>query len=394
MTDLHSSQIRSLAEAANNITNPITEAPKAQTSSKEQEWANTHANLMREWFSHMSNQNVVDIFKIIKTKDYSAANMKKLKTYLMDAGITDRMGMVRPAKYQKPLDDIGALRSDETAVAIIKAGWAYFADRARPAAEAIAANKTASKNSPKVEEVETVEEGVLGDAAKKIIQKIKDIKSDYIEWRDLAKQLSQLKQERKTVLADIQASAQKRLKELDAEMQKAAQKRIKELNAELDRLKATDKERLGETVEEAANNISNPITEARTSPKEHEWLSDMKAKDVTAISKLLKSKDTKALEQYLIANRLMGRDGLVQGKNLDRSAIEIIKRSFADVHEEVQVEEVETVEEAVKIDRNMNIKEMAAVLMDIADALMGKNVVTQRERLIAVAQALASRRFV
>lgn len=306
MTDLHSSQIRSLAEAANNITNPITEAPKAQTSSKEQEWANTHANLMREWFSHMSNQNVVDIFKIIKTKDYSAANMKKLKTYLMDAGITDRMGMVRPAKYQKPLDDIGALRSDETAVAIIKAGWAYFADRARPAAEAIAANKTASKNSPKVEEVETVEEGVLGDAAKKIIQKIKDIKSDYIEWRDLAKQLSQLKQERKTVLADIQASAQKRLKELDTEMQKAAQKRIKELNAELDRLKATDKERLGETVEE--------------------------------------------------------------------------------------VNEVETVEEAVKIDRNMNIKEMAAVLMDIADALMGKNVVTQRERLIAVAQALASKR--
>ena len=58
------------------------------------------------------------------------------------------------------------------------------------------------------------------------------------------------------------------------------------------------------------------------------------------------------------------------------------------------VEEVETVEEAVKIDRNMNIKEMAAVLMDIADALMGKNVVTQRERLIAVAQALASKRFV
>jgi len=143
---------------------------------------------------------------------------------------------------------------------------------------------------------------------------------------------------------------------------------------------------------EVANSISNPITEARTSPKEHEWLSDMKAKDVTAISKLLKSKDTKALEQYLIANRLMGRDGLVQGKNLDRSAIEIIKRSFADVHEEVQVEEVETVEEAVKIDRNMNIKEMAAVLMDIADALMGKNVVTQRERLIAVAQALASKR--
>ena len=207
MTDSNASRIRSLAEAANSISNPITEAPKAQTSSKEQEWVNTHANLMREWFSHMSNQNVVDIFKIIKTKDYSAANMKKLKTYLMDAGITDRMGMVRPAKYQKPLDDIGALRSDETAVAIIKAGWAYFADRARPAAEAIAANKTASKNSPKVEEVETVEE-------------------------------------------------------------------------------------------------------------------------------------------------------------------------------------------AVKIDRNMNIKEMAAVLMDIADALMGKNVVTQRERLMAVAQVLASRRFV
>ena len=218
MTDLHSSQIRSLAEAANNITNPITEAPKAQTSSKEQEWANTHANLMREWFSHMSNQNVVDIFKIIKTKDYSAANMKKLKTYLMDAGITDRMGMVRPAKYQKPLDDIGALRSDETAVAIIKAGWAYFAARARPAAAAIhAANETASKAKPKSKTVEEVE---------------------------------------------------------------------------------------------------------------------------------------------------------------------------------TTVEEVETVEEAVKIDRNMNIKEMAAVLMDIADALMGKNVVTQRERLIAVAQALASRRFV
>jgi hypothetical protein len=143
---------------------------------------------------------------------------------------------------------------------------------------------------------------------------------------------------------------------------------------------------------EAANSITNPITEARTSPKEHEWLSDMKAKDVASISKLLKSKDTKGLEQYLISNYLMHRDGTAYGKNLDRSAIEIIKRSFADVHEEVQVEEVETVEEAVKIDRNMNIKTMAAVLMDIADALMGKNVVTQRERLMAIAQVLASKR--
>jgi hypothetical protein len=62
------------------------------------------------------------------------------------------------------------------------------------------------------------------------------------------------------------------------------------------------------------------------------------------------------------------------------------------VEEVAEVETVETVEEAVKIDRNMNIKEMAAVLMDIADALMGKNVVTQRERLMAVAQALASKR--
>ena len=213
MTDSNASRIRSLAEAANNISNPITEA---RTSPKEQEWVNTHANLMREWFSHMSNQNVVDIFKIIKTKDYSAANMKKLKTYLMDAGITDRMGMVRPAKYQKPLDDIGALRSDETAVAIIKAGWAYFAARARPAAAAIhAANETASKAKPKSKTVEEVE---------------------------------------------------------------------------------------------------------------------------------------------------------------------------------TTVEEVETVEEAVKIDRNMNIKAMVAVLKDIADALMGKNVVTQRERLKAVTQVLASKR--
>lgn len=146
---------------------------------------------------------------------------------------------------------------------------------------------------------------------------------------------------------------------------------------------------------EAANSITNPITEARTSPKEYEWLSDMKAKDVAAIGKLLKSKDTKGLEQYLISNRLMDRDGLVQGKNLDRSAIEIIKRSFADVHEEVQVEEVETVEtveEAVAIDKNMNIKAMVAALKDISDALMGKNVVTQRERLKAITQVLASKR--
>ena len=58
------------------------------------------------------------------------------------------------------------------------------------------------------------------------------------------------------------------------------------------------------------------------------------------------------------------------------------------------VEEVETVEEAVKIDKNMNIKAMVAVLKDIADALMGKNVVTQRERLKAITQVLASKRFV
>ena len=59
---------------------------------------------------------------------------------------------------------------------------------------------------------------------------------------------------------------------------------------------------------------------------------------------------------------------------------------------ETTVEEVETVEEAVKIDKNMNIKAMVAVLKDIADALMGKNVVTQRERLKAVTQVLASKR--
>ena len=321
MTDSNASRIRSLTEAANSISNPITEA---RTSPKEQEWANTHANLMREWFSHMSNQNVVDIFKIIKTKDYSAANMKKLKTYLMDAGITDRMGMVRPAKYQKPLDDIGALRSDETAVAIIKAGWDYFAARARPAAAAIhAANETASKNSPKVEEVEDVQEGVLGNVAKKITQKIKDLKSDYLEWRDLAKQLTQAKKERTGVLSDQQIWAQGRLKELDAQWEKAmqVQRRIQELNAELNRLNATD----------AELNRSSP-------------------------------------------NRLPA----------------FASRAGKAIKEEVN--EVETVEEAVKIDRNMNIKEMAAVLMDIADALMGKNVVTQRERLIAVAQALASKR--
>ncbi len=143
---------------------------------------------------------------------------------------------------------------------------------------------------------------------------------------------------------------------------------------------------------EAANSITNPITEARTSPKEHEWLSDMKAKDVAAISKLLKSKDTKGLEQYLISNYLMHRDGTAYGLNLDRSAIVIIKRWFADVHEVVQVDVVESVEEAVTIDKNMNIKAMVAVLKDISDALMGKNVVTQRERLKAITQVLASKR--
>ena len=56
------------------------------------------------------------------------------------------------------------------------------------------------------------------------------------------------------------------------------------------------------------------------------------------------------------------------------------------------VEEVETVEEAVAIDKNMNIKAMVAVLKDISDALMGKNVVTQRERLKAITQVLASKR--
>jgi hypothetical protein len=40
----------------------------------------------------------------------------------------------------------------------------------------------------------------------------------------------------------------------------------------------------------------------------------------------------------------------------------------------------------------MNIKAMVAVLKDIADALMGKNVVTQRERLKAITQVLASKR--
>ena len=59
---------------------------------------------------------------------------------------------------------------------------------------------------------------------------------------------------------------------------------------------------------------------------------------------------------------------------------------------ETTVEAVETVEEAVAIDKNMNIKAMVAALKDIADALMGKNVVTQRERLKAITQVLASKR--
>ena len=62
------------------------------------------------------------------------------------------------------------------------------------------------------------------------------------------------------------------------------------------------------------------------------------------------------------------------------------------VAEVAEVETVETVEEAVKIDKNMNIKAMVAVLKDIADALMGKNVVTQREHLKAITQVLASKR--
>jgi hypothetical protein len=62
------------------------------------------------------------------------------------------------------------------------------------------------------------------------------------------------------------------------------------------------------------------------------------------------------------------------------------------VEEVAEVETVETVEEAVAIDKNMNIKAMVAALKDIADALMGKNVVTQRERLKAITQVLASKR--
>ena len=75
----------------------------------------------------------------------------------------------------------------------------------------------------------------------------------------------------------------------------------------------------------------------RTSPKEHEWLSDLSPKHIAAISKLLKSKNTKELERYLLSNRLMDRDGLVHGKNLDRGAVEIIKRSFSDMHETVSI---------------------------------------------------------
>jgi hypothetical protein len=67
-------------------------------------------------------------------------------------------------------------------------------------------------------------------------------------------------------------------------------------------------------------------------------------------------------------------------------------KTVAEVAEVAEVETVETVEEAVKIDKNMNIKAMVAVLKDIADALMGKNVVTQRERLKAITQVLASKR--
>jgi hypothetical protein len=75
-----------------------------------------------------------------------------------------------------------------------------------------------------------------------------------------------------------------------------------------------------------------------------------------------------------------------------RSLAEAANNITNPITEVKTVEEVETVEEAVVIDKNMNIKAMVAVLKDISDALMGKNVVTQRERLKAITQVLASKR--
>ena len=229
MTDSNTFHIRSLAEAANNISNPITEA---KTSPKE-----------HEWLSDMKGKDVAAISKLLKSKD-----TKALEQYLISNRLMGRDGLVQGKNL------------DRSAIEIIKRSFADVHEEVQ------------------VEEVETVEEGVLGNVAKKIIQKIKDIKSDYAEWRDLAKQLSQLKQERDSVLADIQVSAQKRLKELDTEMQKAALKAIKELNAELDRLKVTDKERLGETVEEVET-----VEEATKADDEHGT-----AKRVDRITKFLK----------------------------------------------------------------------------------------------------------
>ena len=94
------------------------------------------------------------------------------------------------------------------------------------------------------------------------------------------------------------------------------------------------------------------IDEAKASPQEDEFLTDLTAAQIAAISPLLKSKDWNKLKAYLMSQKIVDKNFEdIQGYKMDRDVLSVLQRSFKDYHEQVEtVEANEVTEEIIDTD--------------------------------------------
>ena len=94
------------------------------------------------------------------------------------------------------------------------------------------------------------------------------------------------------------------------------------------------------------------IDEAKASPQEDEFLTDLTAAQIAAISPLMKSKDWNKLKAYLMSQKIVDKNfDDIQGYKMDRDVLSVLQRSFKDYHEQVEtVEANEVTEEIVDTD--------------------------------------------
>ena len=90
------------------------------------------------------------------------------------------------------------------------------------------------------------------------------------------------------------------------------------------------------------------IDEAKASPQEDEFLTDLTAAQIAAISPLLKSKDWNKLKAYLMSQKIVDKNfDDIQGYKMDRDVLSVLQRSFKDYHEQVETVEANEVTEEI-----------------------------------------------